>query len=278
MTTIPVWVVTGASKGMGRQIAEAALRSGAAVAATSRNPRTLQEQLSPHDPDLLLAISMSFDEPGDIARAVQEVVDRFGRIDVLVNNAGYALLGAVEDFSRQEVQTNFGVNVFGLLEVTQQVLPVMRAQRSGHVINMASISANVTSPATGLYSATKAAVLMLTEALAYEAAPLGIRATAVCPGGVRTDFLDPSSSRVPEHRIDGYREVDAALRSLENLNHRQGGDPALVAQALLRLVAMDEPPTRLYLGSDALRAILGTCERVAESADRHRSLSLSING
>lgn len=270
----PVWFVTGASKGMGLQIAARALQSGAQVVATSRQPEKLTEQLPSAD---LLAVAMPFTEEG-VDQAVQAAVERFGRIDVVVNNAGYALLGAVEEFSADEVRANFDVNVFGLLTVIQRVLPIMRAQGSGHIVNMASISANVTGPATGLYSATKAAVLMLTEALAAEVAPFGVHATAVCPGGVRTDFLDPSSSRHAERRIDAYAGVQQTLAQYAQLNHRQGGDPARVADAIVELVALPDPPRRLYLGSDALGAIAHESAAVMESVREHRGLSESIDG
>ncbi|GAA1480890.1 SDR family oxidoreductase [Gordonia sinesedis] len=273
-----VWFVTGASKGMGLEIVRAALANGDRVVGTSRDAGRLAAAVSADGDiaDRFVPVAMSF-TPESIAAAVEQAVTVFGRIDVLVNNAGYSLLGAVEEFSPDEVRANFDVNVFGVLEVTQRVLPIMRRQRSGHILTMASISANVTGPATGLYSATKAAVLMLSEALAAEVEPWHIRVTAICPGGVRTDFLDPSSSRHPARRIDDYTNVDAALTSYGRLNHRQGGDPALVAQALLRVADMDDPPTRLYLGVDAVNAITRTTESVLRSVQEYRDLSASID-
>lgn len=244
---------------------------------TSRNPDELRQHFSTGVADLR-AVPMSITSTQQIADTVQGAADAFGRIDVLVNNAGYATLGAVEDFSPSEVRDNFNVNVFGLLEVTQHVLPHMRRQRSGRIINLASIAANVTGPATGLYSATKAAVLMLTEALAREVSPLGIHATAVCPGGVRTDFLDPTSRRHAEQRTADYVNVAEAIEEYGHLNHRQGGDPKLVAAAVMSLAQMDQPPRRLYLGGDALRAIDHEIRSVRGDIDRHRTLSLSISG
>ncbi|MGY0498234.1 SDR family oxidoreductase [Nocardia sp. FBN12] len=272
----PVWFVTGASKGIGLETARAALDAGARLVATSRDADRLRSQIGAPE-DRFLAVSMSLTDPADISRAVSTAVEAFGRIDVLVNNAGYSMLGAVEEFNRDEIRQNFDVNVFGLLEVTQQVLPHMRRQGSGHVINIASISADVTGPATGLYSATKAAVLMLTEALAAETAPLGIHATAVCPGGVRTDFLDSSSSRQPAEEIAEYAIVRTALHRYAELNHQQGGDPRLVAQALITLSQMQQPPTRLYLGKDALYAIDHKARSVLDDARRHQALSASID-
>ncbi|SIJ04159.1 SDR family NAD(P)-dependent oxidoreductase [Mycobacteroides abscessus] len=271
-----VWFITGASKGIGLETVRAALETGARVVCTSRDPAQLRGQVDA-GPDVLQAVQMSITDPAQIADAVAGAVDAFGRIDVLVNNAGYSVLGAVEDFSRADVRDNFDVNVFGLLEVTQQVLPHMRRQKAGRVINLASISANVTGPATGLYSATKAAVLMLTEALAEEVAPLGVYATAVCPGGVRTDFLDSRSRRDAAYRIRDYQNVEAARNEYTRLNHRQGGDPRLVAEAFVSLSQMEPPPRRIYLGADALRAVTHKLDAVSADIERYRQLSLSIN-
>lgn len=270
------WFITGASKGMGRHIAEATLAAGHQVVATSRSPERLRAEIG--GSERFLAVPMSLSSESAIAEAVQQAEERFDGIDVLVNNAGYSVLGAVEELSDAEVRANFDVNVFALLSVVRAVLPGMRRRGRGHILNMASISADVTSPATGIYSATKAAVLMLTEALAEEIAPFGLHATAICPGGVRTDFLDGSSSRRPERVIDGYRNVRMTLEMLDRLNHRQGGDPTLVARALLGLVEEPDPPTRLYLGSDALGAIRRQTARIRADADRWAELTTSTDG
>ncbi|KXP11293.1 short-chain dehydrogenase [Tsukamurella pulmonis] len=274
MSEHPVWLVTGASKGIGLEVVKAALASGARVAATTRSPEKLSAEL--RDPNLL-ALAVDLTDERDVRRAVAQVETEFGHIDVLVNNAGYSLLGAVEEVSLEDVRANFDVNVFGLLTVTQAALPGMRDRRSGRILNLASISASVTGPAQGIYSASKAAVLMLTEALAAEVAPLGLHAVAICPGGVRTDFLDSSSSRRPDTAIHDYAAVSRTLAALDRLNHNQGGDPARLAQALVRVATMPDPPTRLYLGDDALRAILGASEQVHADAERYAELSRSIS-
>ncbi|RDH13331.1 SDR family oxidoreductase [Tsukamurella pulmonis] len=274
MSEHPVWLVTGASKGIGLEVVKAALASSARVAATTRSPEKLSAEL--RDPNLL-ALAVDLTDERDVRRAVAQVETEFGHIDVLVNNAGYSLLGAVEEVSLEDVRANFDVNVFGLLTVTQAVLPGMRDRRSGRILNLASISASVTGPAQGIYSASKAAVLMLTEALAAEVAPLGLHAVAICPGGVRTDFLDSSSSRRPDTAIHDYAAVSRTLAALDRLNHNQGGDPARLAQALVRVATMPDPPTRLYLGDDALRAILGASEQVHADAVRYAELSRSIS-
>lgn len=274
-----VWMITGASQGMGLETALAALDAGHRVAATSRSAQRLQEtvaQARPQALDRFLGLSMAFEEES-IARAVAEVQERWGRLDVLVNNAGYAVLGALEEFSMEEVRTNFDVNVFGLLAVTQAVLPFMREQGSGRIINLASVSGTVTGPAQGIYSATKAAVIMMTEALAAEVAPLGLHATAVCPGGVRTDFLDASSMRRPQRHLPEYDAVVHAMQGLGELNHHQKGDPALVGRAMVELAGMEQPPARLYLGEGALHAVRHQAHAVLDSATEHEALSRSID-
>ena len=230
-----VLFVTGASKGIGLEVAVAALEKDYRVIATSRNAATLREQVLARVPEAgadFLALEMAFTEDS-IKAAVKQALDQFGRIDVLVNNAGYGIFGALEEFSLEEVRKNFDVNVFGLLALTQAVLPGMREQQSGHIINLASISGSVTGPVQGIYSATKASVIMMSEALQAEVEPFGIQVTAVNPTGIRTDFLDASSMRRPEKEIKDYEVVQATMSGLARLNHNQGGDPTYLAQAIL---------------------------------------------
>ena len=274
-----VLLVTGASKGIGLEIALKGLEAGYQVVATSRNAEKLTQAVAERMPDLLdsfLALEMNFDELS-INHTVESIMDRFGRIDVLINNAGYAILGAVEEFSIQEVKSNFDINVFGLLSVMQAVLPHMRAAKSGHIINLASISGTVTGPAQGIYSATKAAVIMLSEALNDEVAPFNVHVTAICPGGVRTDFLDASSMKRPEKQIDEYHVVKETMSGLGQLNHNQSGDPKLVAKAIVEVADMKQPPARLYLGAGALSGLQYKINQVVQEANHYAELSLSID-
>ncbi|AZA12074.1 SDR family oxidoreductase [Corynebacterium gerontici] len=274
-----VLMVTGASKGIGLATVLAALRAGYQVVGTSRNSDTLCQAVENAVPELaehFTAVAMEFDE-ASIARAVAEVKDRFGRIDVLINNAGYAVLGAVEEFSAEEVRANFEVNVFGLLSVTQAVLPIMREARGGHIINLASISGTLTGPAQGIYSATKASVIMLSEALREEVRPFGIQVTAICPGGVRTDFLDNRSMRTPERSINAYRVVQQTMDSLDDLNHNQSGNPQLLAKVIIDVASMDDAPARLYCGRSALRGLETKLGEVLHEAKEHSALGLSID-
>lgn len=272
-------IVTGASKGIGFETVLAGLAKGMVVVGTSRTPDKLTAKVQAKLPDKLdsfLALEMDFTS-ASIKRVVAEVIAKFDRIDVLVNNAGYAILGAFEDMDLAEVKANFDVNVFGLMSMTQAVLPQMRKQKAGHIINLSSISATVTGPSQSIYSASKAAVTLMSEALAQEVAAFNIKVTALCPWGVRTDFLDESSLRKPANQTGQYSVVEQTLAGLGRLNHNQNGDPALVAQAILKVVAMPNPPARLYLGTGALMALQSKIEEVIQVANANAELSQSID-
>lgn len=277
--TKEVVIVTGASKEIGFETVLAALNNDMIVVGTSRTPEKLaakvQEKL-PAKVDNFTAMKMDFNEES-IKQVVSEVIAKFGRIDVLVNNAGYAILGAFEDMDMAEVRTNFDVNVFGLMSMTQAVLPQMRKQKSGRIINLSSISGSVTGPSQSIYSASKAAVTLMSEALAQEVAPYNIKVTALCPWGVRTDFLDESSLKKPATQGGDYKVVDQTLAGLARLNHNQNGDPALVAQAIMKVVDMPNPPARLYLGAGALMAVQSKIEEIVQVANENLELSQSID-
>jgi hypothetical protein len=263
--TPKVWFVTGASRGFGLEIAREALARGDRVVATARKPEAVAAALGPHDN--LLAVALDVTDESQARAAAEQAVARFGRIDVLVNNAGYGLLGAVEEASAGEVERQFATNVFGLLHVTRAVLPVMRRQGSGHVLNISSIGGYAAYPGWGVYGATKFAVEGLTEALAAELAPLGIRATVVEPGFFRTDFLDAGSVAKTAVELAAYEATVGEMRALmAGANHRQPGDPRNLAQALMRLADSDRPPLRLPLGSDTL----------AKIAEKHRLVEREV--
>ena len=257
--TPKVWFITGASRGFGLEIARAALARGDRVVAAARKPEAVAAALGAHDQ--LLAVALDVTDEAQAVAAAERAVARFGRIDVLVNNAGYGLLGAVEEASAQEVERQFATNVFGLLHVTRAVLPVMRRQGSGHVVNISSVGGYAAYPGWGVYGATKFAVEGLTEALAAELAPLGLKATVVQPGFFRTDFLDASSVVKTAVELAPYAATVGEMRArMSGANHRQPGDPGKLAQALLTLADSAEPPLRLPLGSDTL----------AKIAEKHR--------
>jgi NAD(P)-dependent dehydrogenase (short-subunit alcohol dehydrogenase family) len=269
-------MVTGASRGIGARITEAALAQGDAVVATARDTAALQQRFG-HNA-ALLALPLDVTDEAQAARTVAAALDRFGRIDVLVNNAGYGLLGAVEEASADEVRRLYETNVFGLLNVTRAVLPAMRARRQGHVINISSLGGYQSAAGFGLYCSTKFAVEGLTEALHAELAPLGIHVTAVQPGYFRTDFLDAASLAVSPRILDDYAASAGQVRvAATQINHQQPGDPLRLAQALLALVASPTPPLRLPLGTDTLQTIADKHAFVERETAQWRGLAASTD-
>jgi NAD(P)-dependent dehydrogenase (short-subunit alcohol dehydrogenase family) len=248
------WFITGTSRGFGTIIAKAALAAGDNVIGTGRKAADVIRSVG--DSDRLLAVDLDVNNPKAIAAAVEAGVAKFGRIDILVNNAGFGVLGGVEETSTEEVEAVFRTNVFGLLNVTRAVLPQMRAQRSGHIINLSSIGGYQSFVGWGVYCSTKFAVEGITEALAAELAPLGIFATVVEPGFFRTDFLDAKSLTTSPNSIADYAgTVGVMRRMMAEANHGQPNDPEKLGPALLKLVSAKTPPLRLPLGRDTVEAI-----------------------
>ena len=271
-----VWFITGASRGFGALIAEAALAAGDAVVATARDPSTVIARLGSHE--RLLATRLDVTSEAEAHEAAGRAVKKFGRIDILVNNAGYGLLGAIEEASAAETSKLFGTNVFGLLGVTRAVLPHMRRQRSGHVINISSVGGYAGFPGWGVYGATKFAVEGISEALAGEVAPLGIHVTVVEPGFFRTDFLDESSlARTAQHIEDYSDSVGKTRAHADDVNHGQRGDPRKLAQAFIRLANTKTPPLRLPLGSDTVERIEAKNAFVAKELAAWREVSTSTD-
>lgn len=248
------WFITGASRGFGALIAKQALQAGHSVVATARTPASAIEAIGEH-PNLL-AVALDVTDEAQGQAAARAAVARFGRIDVLVNNAGFGLLGAVEEATTEEIERLYRTNVFGLLAVTRAVLPHMRRERSGHVINISSIGGYRSGAGFGVYCSTKFAVEGLSEALHAELKPLGIKVTVVEPGYFRTDFLDAKSLSVSPGVIADYADTSGVVREKAKvLSHNQPGDPAKLAPAILKLAAAADAPLRLALGSDTVAAI-----------------------
>jgi NAD(P)-dependent dehydrogenase (short-subunit alcohol dehydrogenase family) len=226
----------------------------------------------------LLALKLDVTSETAAGQAAQAALERFGRIDVLVNNAGYGLLGAVEEASLDEVRRQYETNVFGLLAVTRAVLPALRAQRAGHVINISSVGGYAAYPGWGVYGSTKFAVEGISEALAQELQPLGVHVTVVEPGFFRTDFLDASSLTATAARIGDYAATVGAMRTLAaQVSHRQPGDPARLADAILRLADAPQPPLRLPLGSDTVARIREKNAHVARETEAWLDVALSTD-
>lgn len=257
------WFITGASRGFGALIAEQALRAGDAVIATARKPQDITSRMGDH-PNLL-AVRLDVTSEEEAHQAVAEGIKRFGQIDVIVNNAGFGVLGAVEETSAKETERLFATNVFGVLNVTRAVLPHLRRQRSGHIINISSVGGYQSFIGWGVYCSTKFAVEGITEALHQELAPLGIRVTVVEPGFFRTDFLDEQSLIKTALELSDYDETVGKMRQFaEGANHAQPGDPLKFAEAMLTLVNAPNPPQRLAMGSDTV-AIVGEKNRLVEA-------------
>ncbi|HTU25083.1 MAG TPA: oxidoreductase [Pirellulales bacterium] len=245
-----VWFITGTSQGFGHELVRAALGRGDRVVATSRQPEKVAQKFAAAA-DRLLALPMDLSQPQEIAAVVDAAVARFGRIDVLVNNAGHGIIGAVEEASDAEVEKVFAINVFGLLRVTRAVLPVMRSQRSGHVVNLSSIGGLVGFAGFGIYNATKFAVEGLSEALAKEVAPLGIHVTLIEPGPYRTDFLGGSLAVVATELSD-YASTSGQIRAARSARHgAQAGDPVRAADAMVEAVTSSQPPLHFIMGAYA---------------------------
>lgn len=270
------WFITGASRGFGARIAEKALARGDAVVATARNPQSVIDRLA--QTDKLLAVALDVNDAGQAIAAADQAHDRFGRIDVLVNNAGYGLVSAVEEATAEEVEALFRTNVFGLLTVTRAILPVMRAQRSGRILNFSSIGGYRAGAGFGVYSATKFAVEALSESLRIELDPLGIEVTAIEPGYFRTDFLDAVSLRMGQITLADYTSTAGAVRErAAAMNQRQPGDPDKLAEVVLNLADAPETPVRLPLGSDTIAAIEAKHRSDAAIIEAWRHVSLSTD-
>lgn len=270
------WFITGASRGFGARVAERALARGDNVIATARDPSAVLERLGQHP--RLLALSLDVTDEVQAKAAADAGVARFGGIDVLLNNAGYGLVGAVEEASADEVERLYRTNVFGLLAVTRAVLPHMRARRSGRILNISSIGGYRAGAGFGVYCSTKFAVEGLSEALHAELAPLGIHVTVVEPGYFRTDFLDASSLAVSPVSIADYADTAGVVRTrAAGLNHAQPGDPDKLAQVLVTFTDAPNPPRRLPLGSDTVAAIEAKHAADAEILAQWRHVSVSTD-
>lgn len=251
MNTQKTWFVTGASKGLGLSLVKQLLNKGYNVAATSRKAADLSKAVGEHENFLPLAVDIKAEE--SVTDAITETITRFGKIDVVVNNAGYGLTGSLEELSDEEARENFNVNVFGSLNVIRAVMPHLRAQQSGHIFNVSSIGGFTGNfPGFGIYCATKFAVQGFTESLSAEAKEFGIKATIVSPGYFRTNFLEPDSLSTPKNEIQAYKQVRAVQAAHQNdINGNQAGDPEKAALVMIAAAESAAAPMHLFLGADA---------------------------
>jgi NAD(P)-dependent dehydrogenase (short-subunit alcohol dehydrogenase family) len=246
-----VWIITGCSTGFGRELAKQTLAKGYKVAVTARNLNDIQDIVADYS-DTSIALQLDVTKSQEIKAAVEQVNQKFGQIDVLVNNAGIGYFGAIEESEDKEVRRMFEINYFGLVDMTNKVLPTMRKQRSGHIINIASIAGLVGFPAVGHYNATKFAVDGVSESLSKELAPLGIKVTIISPSGFRTDWAGRSANEATE-TIDDYKQTaEANKNNIRNASGNQAGDPVRGAEAIIKVTEVENPPLHLLLGNAAL--------------------------
>ena len=270
-----VWFVTGAARGFGRALAEAALARGEQVIATSRGEEFVEDFAERHPAAVALRVDVT--DRDQVRAAIEEGIDRLGRLDVVVNNAGYGHFGAIEELTEEELRRQFEVNLFGVLNVTRAALPQMRAQRSGHLVQMSSLNGIEGMVGGGYYCAAKFAIEGLSESLAAEVAHLGIRVTIVEPGPHRTEFASERSARVAAP-IDDYADsVGAAREAFADLDGNQPGDPERAADAIITAVDAEQPPLRLPLGEMALTNIRSKLEGQLNDLEAWRELSASTD-
>jgi NAD(P)-dependent dehydrogenase (short-subunit alcohol dehydrogenase family) len=261
-----VWFITGCSTGFGRELATYTASLGNRVVVAARNTEDVKDIITAY-PDNTLAVKLDVTKPDQIKEAVNIAVAKWGTIDVLVNNAGIGYFGAIEESEEEEVRRMFEINFFGLAKMTQEVLPVMRKQRSGHIVNIASIGGLRSFPAVGFYNATKYAVDGLSEALSKETAPLGIKVTIVAPSGFRTDWAGRSANN-SKIVIDDYKTTaEANKESIRGYSGNQPGDPKRAAKAIVKAVESANPPLRLLLGAAALKGARAKLEELKADFD-----------
>ena len=276
MTDKKIWFVTGAGRGLGIDIAQKALAAGHAVVATGRKADRVLQAIGAHDN--LLAVSLDITDPDAAIAAAQTAVDRYGRIDVLVNNAGNFYAGYFEEISPKQFRAQMETNFFGPLNVTRAILPVMRKQRSGQVITITSTAALVGQEFCAAYAASKFALEGWMESIRFDVAPYGIKTMAVEPGYFRTELLVEGSSTIwPELSIEDYAERTAqTINALKGMNGQQGGDPAKLAAALVTLSDAGELPLRFVAGADAMAAVEANLKTIQIQIDAQRALSTSL--
>ena len=267
------WLITGCSTGLGRALAEAVLDCGDNAVVTARDAAGVQDLADAH-PDTALALALDVTDHRRVVEVVEQAQQRFGAVDVLVNNAGYGYRAAVEEGDETDVERLFATNVFGAVTATKAVLPGMRARRSGAIVNISSIGARITPAGSGYYSATKAALEGLTGSLRKEVEPLGIRAMVVEPGAFRTDFSGRSLQQSAE-AISDYADTAGRRRKEHDTTHgTQPGDPAKAAQAIIRAVKVAEPPALLVLGQDAVDGFRGVLDTERAELEAWESTSV----
>ncbi|UPG92246.1 SDR family oxidoreductase [Luteibacter aegosomaticola] len=276
MSDSKIWFITGCSTGFGRELAEQVLARGERVVLTARKPEQVQD-IADKYPETALAVALDVTSEQAIRKAVADAEARFGRVDVLVNNAGYGYFSAVEEGEDEEIRRQFETNVFGLISLTRHVLPGMRQRRSGHIVNVSSIGGLVAFPATGYYHATKWAVEGFSESLSKEVGPLGIKVVIVEPGRFRTDWAGRSVIESKTVIADYDATAGERRRQAKSYTGTQPGDPARGAAAIIQAVDAENPPLRLPLGSDAYKFLSDRLEELRTNFEAVKDISTSTD-
>ncbi|MDQ1803666.1 SDR family NAD(P)-dependent oxidoreductase [Chryseobacterium sp. PTM-20240506] len=275
MTGTKIWYITGASKGMGFAVAQQLLIKGHCVAATSRSVSSLEPLFQYGEKFLPLEVDLK--KESSIAQSLKTTYEKFGRLDVVVNNAGYGLGGALEELTSEEINDNFEVNFFAVVKVLQQALPYLRDQRSGHIINISSIAGFAPGTGWSMYSATKFAVSGLSEALSNDLKPFGIHVTNVLPGWFRTNFANTDSIAYNKNSIKDYDYIREAHERMNTLNGNQPGDPDEIADVFLEVVNNPAPAVNLFLGSDSFNRAQSKIEQLSQEMSRWKDISFSTD-
>lgn len=274
MAEAKVWLITGSSTGFGRSLTEAVLKHGDRVIATARKPEQV-EVLVDQYPDQVKAVRLDVTDPQAVRQAISTALEAFGQIDAVVNNAGYGSLGAIEELSDAQIRRQFETNLFGALDVMRAVLPTLRKQRRGHILNISSVGGFVSFSGTGVYCSTKFALEALSEALAQEVATLGIKVTIVEPGAFRTDFNGRSIAK-PEQPIADYAATSGEfLKWIDEMDGKQPGDPDKAAAAMIQVVNSPNPPLRLVLGGDAVQLIETKLDAVKTELEAWKQVAIA---
>ncbi|MCX3265434.1 SDR family NAD(P)-dependent oxidoreductase [Pedobacter agri] len=271
-----VWFVTGASKGLGLSLVNQLLKAGQSVAATSRNVNDLIAALNTNS-EKFLPLPVDLSDETSVELAINATIAKFGKIDVVINNAGYGIGGSIEELTNEETRSAFDVNVFGTLNVIRKASPYLRAQRSGHIINIASIAGIVGATGWAVYSSAKAAVIALSEVLADDVKAFGIKVTVVAPGAFRTSFLTPESLVLAKNPIDAYEDVRAVHANYLKMDGAQAGDPEKAAAAMIALVSMPNPPIHLLLGNDALQRAMVKTDALTKEYQDWKAITISTD-
>ncbi|MEN5087866.1 SDR family NAD(P)-dependent oxidoreductase [Sphingobacterium faecium] len=276
MNTKKVWLVTGASKGLGLSLVKKLLKEGFRVIATSRNKHALIQELGDVS-DLFLPIEVNLSDNEDVKNAIATSITHFGKLDVIVNNAGFGQIGTLEELTDEEARSSFDINVFGSLNIIRNAMPYLRQHKSGHIFNIASIGGFSGGFAGwGIYCATKFAVAGLTESLAEEVKGFGIKGTVVYPGYFRTDFLAKGSVQTPQHTIAAYEAARQSEQAhLNDIDGHQPNDPDKAADALIAISKSENPPVHLFLGSDAYDIVYKKLDILTNDIEQWKSYTLS---